>query len=180
MTACGVCKKEFKTRKIGHGKIQKFCSLPCAWKGQNNGRKGADNPKWRGGLPHCLNCNKQISYGTMRCKSCAATGILSHNWKGGKGASHIRLRKTSRYQEWRKAIFERDNYTCIWCGDNRGGNLQADHIKPFAYFPKLRFVINNGRTLCKSCHKNTETWGWKAYNYFILQKQIIQSNLYKQ
>lgn len=48
-----------------------------------------------------------------------------------------------------------------WCFQ-KGGNLNADHIKPFSQFPELRFAINNGRTLCIDCHRKTETWGAKA------------------
>jgi len=50
------------------------------------------------------------------------------------------------------------------CNDSNGGNLEADHIKDFALFPKLRLDINNGRTLCKSCHKKTENYGFKKTN----------------
>lgn len=88
-------------------------------------------------------------------------GEKNHKWKGGVTPLHMKLRKSLEYKIWRKAVFERDNYTCIWCGDNKGGNLEADHIKPFAYFPELRFAIDNGRTLCESCHKKTDTFGNK-------------------
>lgn len=64
---------------------------------------------------------------------------------------------------WRKAVYEKDDYTCQICGE-RGGILQADHIKPYCLYPELRFDINNGRTLCIECHKQTDTYGWKMIN----------------
>lgn len=59
---------------------------------------------------------------------------------------------SSSTQQWRKSVFKRDKYTCQSCGDNRGGNLRAHHIKEYAKFPKLRHVVNNGITLCETCH----------------------------
>jgi len=79
------------------------------------------------------------------------------NWKGGKTAKLTALRHSLEYKLWREAVFERDNYTCQLCGQ-RGGKLNADHIKMFAYFPEFRFRISNGRTLCESCHKLTDTY----------------------
>lgn len=62
--------------------------------------------------------------------------------------------------EWRKEVFKRDNYTCQICG-NRGGKLNADHILPYSLFEELRESLSNGRTLCKDCHKKTNTYGNK-------------------
>lgn len=56
---------------------------------------------------------------------------------------------------WRKAVFNRDDYTCQMCGV-RGTYLEADHIKPWAYFPHLRHELSNGRTLCRKCHDGTK------------------------
>jgi hypothetical protein len=87
------------------------------------------------------------------------------NWKGGVTSIHERIRKSAEYRLWRKAVYERDGYRCVWCGiAGNGQNLEADHIKPFALFPELRLAIDNGRTLCKDCHKKTNTYGWKTYH----------------
>src|SRR3990167_7364961 len=85
------------------------------------------------------------------------------NWNGGIYPHHKAIRHSLEYKLWREAVFKRDNYTCIWCGE-RGKFLNADHIKPFALFPELRFAIDNGRTLCIDCHKTTDTYGGKSKN----------------
>ncbi|MCK9355133.1 MAG: NUMOD3 domain-containing DNA-binding protein [Gallionella sp.] len=94
-------------------------------------------------------------------------GSLSPKWKGGLTAKHLIVRGSLEYRLWREAVFKRDSYTCIKCGDNRGGNLEADHIKPFSLYPELRFAIDNGRTLCHSCHQQTDTYGYRVYHYAI-------------
>lgn len=94
------------------------------------------------------------------------TGEKSHSWKGGLTTQSQIIRRSLEYKLWRQSIFERDNYTCVWCGE-RGKKLQADHIKPFCDYPELRFAIDNGRTLCLSCHKKTDTFllgaRWSKY-----------------
>ena len=87
-------------------------------------------------------------------------GENSHFWKGGITPINHLIRTSAEYDEWRKKVFKRDNYTCIWCG-GKGGELNADHIKPFSLYLKLRFDINNGRTLCTSCHRQTDTYAGK-------------------
>ena len=88
------------------------------------------------------------------------------------GYTKHQLDRIARYspeaERWRQAIFERDNFTCRACL-RRGGYLEADHIKPWAYFPELRYTLSNGRTLCRPCHDKTkvgakkmrEMWGKK-------------------
>lgn len=98
-------------------------------------------------------------------KVCAFQGKNNHNWKGGITPAHKKIRKSIEYEEWRTAVFQRDNYTCQKCG-TIGGILHADHIKPFAYFEDLRLNRDNGQTLCVKCHKKTETYGYKAVTWY--------------
>lgn len=58
----------------------------------------------------------------------------------------------TEYIAWRTTVFERDAYTCQMCGE-RGGMLNAHHIKPWKDYPTLRHDIANGITLCLHCHK---------------------------
>ncbi len=88
-------------------------------------------------------------------------GENHHNWKGGITPINLKIRNSEEYKSWRKTIFERDKYTCILC-DYRGKGLVADHKKPFALFPELRFSIENGRTLCNSCHIKTDTFAGRT------------------
>jgi 5-methylcytosine-specific restriction endonuclease McrA len=89
------------------------------------------------------------------------TGEKNHFWRGGTTDINTKIRISNEYKLWRQSVFERDKYTCIWCGQV-GDKLHADHIKPFCDYPELRFAIDNGRTLCIECHKKTDTYLGKA------------------
>lgn len=97
--------------------------------------------------------------------SLARRGENNHRWKGGTTPELARLRHTTEYYQWRENIFARDDYRCLDCGE-RGGRLNADHIYAFARFPRLRFDINNGRTLREDCHRKTPTFGYRARYVF--------------
>jgi len=50
----------------------------------------------------------------------------------------------------RKQVFERDNYTCVYCG-KRGGKLEADHKIPFSRGGKD--TLDNLVTCCQKCNR---------------------------
>lgn len=64
-------------------------------------------------------------------------------------------RSPRKIRRWRRAVFKRDNYTCQKC-KVRGGSLESHHIKSYANFPKLRYKVSNGVTLCIVCHKKVD------------------------
>lgn len=60
--------------------------------------------------------------------------------------------KDPKYIEWRSSVYKRDNFKCQWPSCNMKQKLNAHHIKNWAEFPGLRFVVQNGITLCRSHH----------------------------
>lgn len=147
---CSYCSKEFLTTQFR--KNQQFCSLKCG----TDFRSGVNHPLWNGGKPKCKKCGKIIRWNREYCGGCYKKEN-HHWWKGGITKEGILIRTSTPYKKWRTNILERDNYTCQICF-KRGGNLQVDHIKPFALFPELRLTLSNGRTLHKDCHKKTDSY----------------------
>ena len=79
-------------------------------------------------------------------------GELNPQWKGGVTSENRKQRKSKEYEDWRNAIFERDNWICQKTG-KRGGILHPHHLNNFADNPELRFDIDNGVTLSEKAHK---------------------------
>lgn len=98
-------------------------------------------------------------------------GNKNSNWKGGLVYKKKLFRATAEYKQWRKDVYERDGYRCIVCGaEGNGKNLEAHHIVPLSILirnKKSLFDLSNGQTLCSDCHKQTETYGWRVWNYFL-------------
>ena len=79
---------------------------------------------------------------------------------------YFQIRNSIKYKNWTNKNFMNNNFTCQECGDNKGGNLQAHHIKFLSiivkqyniktleesYNCKELWDICNGITLCKNCH----------------------------
>jgi hypothetical protein len=59
-----------------------------------------------------------------------------------------------RYKKWRKAVFARDRWKCRMPGcPGVQRKLNAHHIRRWANYPTLRFVVSNGIALCLACHE---------------------------
>jgi hypothetical protein len=95
-------------------------------------------------------------------------GENHHNWQGGKTGINAKIRNSLEMKNWRRAVFERDDYTCKVCG-KKGGRIRADHIKPFCLFPELRFVVSNGRTICDECDLKSDTYGGRAIKVDVIR-----------
>ncbi len=104
------------------------------------------------------------------------SGAKNNNWKGGITPIKKAIRHMLEYKHWRKSVFERDNFTCQECRA-KGVHLNADHYpKSFGRIVlenNIRTLtqaigceelwnLNNGRTLCLQCHKQTDNYLWKG------------------
>ena len=172
---CEVCGNNIKARK-GNSERKRFCSRKCL---------GVEAAKHKNFIPNKNPWNKGIKTGhtpwNKGIEFHQVRGSNNVNWKGGITPINRQIRTSLEYKNWRSRVFERDGYTCVWCGIKGGWSkekknkvvLNADHILPFATHPKLRLDINNGRTLCVNCHKKTDTHGINFIRWDINPKQNL-------
>ena len=183
--------KGIKTGFITSGAIKKgehrssateFKKGITSWnKGMKGYKAGETNPRWKGGKPKCIGCNQLLaSLYAKRCRTCRDKfqhGINSPRWQGGITSLNHQIRTSLDIKQWRETVFIRDDYTCRWCkvrsGNGKAVILHADHIKPFAWYPELRFEITNGQTLCEPCHKWKTRLDNRVYRGAIPELNII-------
>lgn len=119
-----------------------------------------------------------------------STHVYSKQWLIGK------LRTSLQARRWKREVLVRDGFACKICGKS-GGRLDVDHIVPFSFVYReavltenfsFLYDIENGRTLCRNCHKKTDTYAKKARNdvhnkifdaLFVRWKQLGEPETFK-
>ncbi len=105
----------------------------------------------------CAECGKKFkrfrcqvksekSFCSRECARLGEMGKKNHGWKGGISPE----RQSNKAVQWTQAIYKRDNYICQMCGAGRG--LNAHHIAGWNTNPEFRYDMDNGVTMCVSCH----------------------------
>lgn len=165
MLICKGCKNTFTVKNYNKNRA-KYCSRECSKKHNNTNI-------------NCVVCAKEFTVKnshlnkgrkccSKKCQSINFKTILKKdnnpNWKGGISTENQLLRTNERYQKWRVSVFIRDNRQCQKCGSKK--EIQAHHIKMWSKFKEFRYDINNGITLCYTCHK--EVHRTKDPNYLHL------------
>lgn len=57
------------------------------------------------------------------------------------------------YVRWASEVKRRDHYTCVICG-RKGVALNSHHLNAWAEYPDERYDLQNGITLCHTCHES--------------------------
>ncbi len=180
---CLQCKKEFEV--YPSAQRIKHCSRKC----YDESKRG--KPTWITGKHHSKEAIEKIKASrtlfikgftpwNKNKKFIKILGNKHWNWKGGTSPLYEVIRKSFESDEWKRRVFQRDNYTCQECFI-KGGRLHAHHnkksfseifndfLKFYSQFSpiddketllRLSFTyqpfwdITNGITLCEKCHKS--------------------------
>ena len=177
---CGAEKQMLKS--VASRAKNHFCDKACKGKWQSENLSGSNNPVYDKIIVRCSNCGKEKAvskcikanhkhfFCNKKCKgawmSHSVVGEKNPCWKGGLTDKRRLARGKLEADVWRKQVFERDNYTCQFCGKH-GGKLNAHHIVPVSIDCNKIYDINNGITLCVVCHKRAHGIGTIENRIFI-------------
>lgn len=161
---CIVCHNYFIKKSSSKGL---FCSRQCYW----NSKKRKTDYK-------CLDCGIKVSCvkTVKRCHKCEGiyrTGENHPRWIDDRTKlSNRQERGDSAYREWRLCVWKRDKFKCRISNTNCDGRIEAHHILGWKSHPELRYIINNGITLCHAHHPRTRSGEFELSPYF--QKLVAE------
>ena len=102
------------------------------------------------------NSFQNMNCGCPECNRLSRLGENHHRWNHELTKEDREKHRSRNYIPatylWRKAVYDRDNHTCQFCGSSISGTLNAHHIDSWATHKSERFNIDNGVTLCETCH----------------------------
>jgi len=168
-------RRKFSESHIGnHHTEEAKRKISEAFRGEKHpqyGKRGVDSPNY--GTHMSDEAKQKISRARMGMKfseehkqnlSKATTRYLQNQrWNALVGSfikgSPIRdwidplISNTYAIDDWRYAVYARDNYTCKVCGATNCV-IHAHHIMTKHKYPDLAYDVDNGIALCKRCHES--------------------------
>lgn len=159
-----------------------YCNQRCRTNHLKEIMVGEKNPNYNKVKYWCDGCNNTILVVPSRIEKQKNVFCTNECYKKNIGKFYSRennsnwnfalskqerdhTRRYPEYYEWRNKVYEKDNFTCCKCGDDKGGNLIAHHMYNYSKYKELRTVLGNGITLCTVCHKDFHgIYGYKNNN----------------
>ena len=134
-SSCQVCGETFTQWEH---QDKSYCSISCSAKSRRD-RLTRD----------CVNCGSPVTKRRQKIERVDNVYCDEDCWLADIGTDSFRDSQDEK--KFRKGVFERDGYTCQDCGET-GGKLNAHHIEPVSENKELATDLDNGVTLCVSCH----------------------------
>jgi hypothetical protein len=144
----------------------KFCSYKCRGEWRTVHWSGANHPGYQQGPRTliCQYCKSEFSQRSteaismFRKRKFCSMECAKHGQMRLVGELHPLFKSDSRrkaargkHGAWARAVISRDKATCRKCSVTNV-ELHAHHILSFADHPEKRWDVENGLTLCHSCH----------------------------
>lgn len=161
-----MCGKEYSRkprRNLKWWAASKYCSWACSSKSKEGKPGGMLGKKQTEEAKSKIRSHKHTEEALIKIAEASRR-------RRKVGVVAVNLRANRTYRRWRLTILGRDGHTCQKCGtSNPRARLEIHHIKPFKDFPELRYEASNVTTLCRDCHKKTDTYGAKL----LISKSIL-------
>ena len=177
-TNCLICGADVYTYPKDHSTGRgKYCSRACNLEGRSRGmvtKSGKENPMYGRKRPKSeienqkaaiaknghFRKGKHLSEEHKRRIGASNTGKCAKEkhpkWKGGITYQNSKQRCSWPYRQWKKQVFERDDYTCVRCGSRE--RVVPHHILDWAHYIEERFAVDNGICVCHICHMDLHNW----------------------
>ena len=148
---------------------KKIC---CSYQCSNTLNKLIENRKdkdKKNRIKKCEGCGKKMDWSAdyrkkaisvfIKMKFCTKACADIHGFRY-TGKDHTNFKEDARRKNrrgganrWTNNVYNRDSYTCQKCkASGTKVILHAHHIKSMAHYPKLKWNLDNGITLCIDCH----------------------------
>jgi 5-methylcytosine-specific restriction endonuclease McrA len=192
--------KECMKKKLSQERSHSYSSVKMYFEGNGCVLLSSEYKNNRTKMDYICECGTfaQITFykfqSGQRCKKCKSNKIgmklrgrtyeerrgENHpNWKSEKtDEEREQERKYPEYNEWRRSVFARDDYTCQCCGQV-GYDLVSHHLDGYHWCKEKRVELSNGITLCVECHdKFHQKYGKhnnseKQFHEFILENRSL-------
>ena len=160
--SCGCAKKESNREDMVGKKFGSYTVMERVYDGIVDS-DGYQKGKWKcicdcGEVKNCFAYELKMKREGSFCRLCRDfskfSGKYHPNWNPNL-TDDERVNNRSwnlEYIDWRKSVFNRDNYTC--CVSGYTGQICAHHLVSWHINKDLRYVVSNGVTLLQSIHRH--------------------------
>ena len=172
---CVMCDKEVavtQSHKLATKNIT--CSIKCKADYQAKYIVGENNPNYKGGeveleCKYCKGKYHKIIATAPTSKYCSKecmnndyktryAGVNNPNYNPDiTDEERITKRKIAGYKDWVKSVYTRDKHKCVICGQSPSNGLIAHHKNSYHWDKANRLNVDNGVTVCRTCHTGFHT-----------------------